>query len=518
MAAMSYLQKHPKTGVYRIRRPIPVAARAAFGGRAVYLKSLGTKDLAEAKRAAFPILAEVQDRINRAIEGAVFWQTHDMQSYLVLFAEWSGWQIRRHDSRWVYDSRDEFQKDLAEFAQADLSGITPTDLNDFRLYVEDEEASLFPDQSRLEPEPEPARAAKRIKLSDLEARLIEAKDYEARSEMDARNVFGYLRELRGDCFADQIRHADIRELRECLLRYPVGGRTEAIVKMGLRKIAEKKWPRTMSPKTVKKLIGFVSSGFKLAVSEGWCDSNPCQGLLFPKLTPTSVKVELVDWRPEDLRVLFGSPLYLGSRNEINLATPGNVHVRDFHFWLPLLGMFTGARLTELCQLEPADIRQDEGVWYFHLTTRTDEDELHDEKSLKNPGSEREVPIHRALIDLKFLDFAKQRQGRMGLLFENHYPSPKVFSRKVSRWFGEYMDSIGLNDPALRFHSFRHSFKTACRMANIPAEVHDSLTGHVPQTVGGQYGKQMRLIAYLKEQIDRIQFDVDLSELATSNPK
>lgn len=56
------------------------------------------------------------------------------------------------------------------------------------------------------------------------------------------------------------------------------------------------------------------------------------------------------------------------------------------------------------------------------------------------------------------------------------------------------------------------------MANIPAEVHDSLTGHVPQTVGGQYGKQMRLIAYLKEQIDRIQFDVDLSELATSNPK
>jgi len=109
---MSYLQKHPKTGVYRIRRPIPVAARAAFGGRAVYLKSLGTKDLAEAKRAAFPILAEVQDRINRAIEGAVFWQTHIMGWYLTRLAEWSGWQIRGYDSRWVYESRDEFQKDL----------------------------------------------------------------------------------------------------------------------------------------------------------------------------------------------------------------------------------------------------------------------------------------------------------------------------------------------------------------------------------------------------------------------
>ncbi len=67
MASMSYLQKHPKTDVYRVRRSIPEAARFAFQGRAVFLKTLGTKNLVEAKRLAFPVLAELQSKIDRAL-------------------------------------------------------------------------------------------------------------------------------------------------------------------------------------------------------------------------------------------------------------------------------------------------------------------------------------------------------------------------------------------------------------------------------------------------------------------
>lgn len=49
--------KHPKTGVYWIRKGVPKALRAAVGKREL-IRSLGTKDCAEAKRLAPPILAE----------------------------------------------------------------------------------------------------------------------------------------------------------------------------------------------------------------------------------------------------------------------------------------------------------------------------------------------------------------------------------------------------------------------------------------------------------------------------
>ena len=55
MVAMSFVQKNPKSGVYRVRRLIPVDARMAFEGRKVFLKSLGTRDAQEAKRLALPV-------------------------------------------------------------------------------------------------------------------------------------------------------------------------------------------------------------------------------------------------------------------------------------------------------------------------------------------------------------------------------------------------------------------------------------------------------------------------------
>jgi len=58
MSAMIYLQPHPKTKVYRVRRAIPEKARFAFAGKREYLESLGTKKFKEAQSKAFPIRSE----------------------------------------------------------------------------------------------------------------------------------------------------------------------------------------------------------------------------------------------------------------------------------------------------------------------------------------------------------------------------------------------------------------------------------------------------------------------------
>ena len=37
------------------------------------------------------------------------------------------------------------------------------------------------------------------------------------------------------------------------------------------------------------------------------------------------------------------------------------------YWLPLLALYTGARLEELGQLRKKDIKESNGIWYINIT-------------------------------------------------------------------------------------------------------------------------------------------------------
>jgi len=66
MRALTYLQKHPQTGVYRVRRRIPKSFQSMFGGRCEFIKSLETRNIGQAKSRALPIIAEIQQRFDNA--------------------------------------------------------------------------------------------------------------------------------------------------------------------------------------------------------------------------------------------------------------------------------------------------------------------------------------------------------------------------------------------------------------------------------------------------------------------
>lgn len=64
--------------------------------------------------------------------------------------------------------------------------------------------------------------------------------------------------------------------------------------------------------------------------------------------------------------------------------------------------------------------------------------------------------------------------------------------------------------AKTFHSFRHTFKRACREAGLSEEVHNALTGHAGGGVGRRYGRERRADGTLDCGIPlaRLQKDVD----------
>ncbi|WP_422232290.1 hypothetical protein [Methylorubrum rhodinum] len=61
----------------------------------------------------------------------------------------------------------------------------------------------------------------------------------------------------------------------------------------------------------------------------------------------------------------------------------------------------------------------------------------------------------------------------------------------TKWFGRYLGEHVVDHSAKTFHSFRHTFKRACREAGLSEEVHNALTGHAGGGVGRRYGRERR---------------------------
>jgi integrase len=193
-------------------------------------------------------------------------------------------------------------------------------------------------------------------------------------------------------------------------------------------------------------------------------------------------------RSFDLAALIGifrSPVYsLGHRPKGGGG--------EASYWLPLLALFTGARLEELCQLHPDDLMRvayhDKGreasAWVIRIT---DEGEG---QGLKNVGSRRRIPLHPELERLGFVSLAQQAkaEGRKRVF---HNLAPSVDGKEggnFSKWFGRYLrDRCMVKDKRMVFHSFRHFFKEAMREVEIPKEINDALTGHESGDVGDKYG-------------------------------
>lgn len=155
----------------------------------------------------------------------------------------------------------------------------------------------------------------------------------------------------------------------------------------------------------------------------------------------------------------------------------------FKFWLPHLGLFTGARVNELCQLNPQrDIRMDEesGIWFLDLTASSDgHDEI--EKTLKNQTSKRKVPVHPTLIELGFLTYVESlKSAGKKLLFPGFPPSVGRAAPKAGEWFTELLKRIGLRDetPGARLvgmHAFRHTVSNQGEELGVVNT--EAITGH-----------------------------------------
>lgn len=201
------------------------------------------------------------------------------------------------------------------------------------------------------------------------------------------------------------------------------------------------------------------------------------------------------WSKEQLRQLFTHEIWQLYRLPSDRKGGG-----DAAYWLPLLGLFTGARCSELCQLQTSNIVQ---VGKIDCIEITDEG---DDQSVKTTASLRLIPIHSKLIDLGFMQYvAEQSAGSL-------WPSLPKRTGKAGGFFSQFFGELRkeLNIPStVVFHSFRHNFRTALAEANIAESIIDALLGHES---GGSVGARVYThisLQSLKSAVESLAIDIEV---------
>jgi integrase len=205
---------------------------------------------------------------------------------------------------------------------------------------------------------------------------------------------------------------------------------------------------------------------------------------------------------EELQVLFMSPVYTGCKGKLpkERLKAGNLILKNSLFWIPLIGLHSGMRLNEICQLYVSDIRYEQDILIFDINDDSDD------KTLKNISSRRKIPLHHYLIQAGIYELAKEKeyQGEKRLFPDIPLSCKNTYSSIFSKRFAYLLKTLALKKEGLCFHSLRHTFIDGMRNAGVERAITMAITGHSSGDVHGGYGNGYNLKT-LKKNLDKLRF-------------
>ena len=489
--AMSRPWKHPNSGVYWLRRGVPEDLRALVGKREEK-RSLQTRDPVEAKRRHAEALAEIELRwanLRAGPKALTEIEAHHMSATV-------------HD-RWLQHHQDNssdqtsWRTDLADrlFVPAEAlsmddfrSGkfLTNFDADAFEVLkmekwcqgVADERLAaqglVVDDKSRRKLAVAVGAAVQRASLSlarlakgeVLGSAILFPTHSKPETPADTRPLaFKFL----VDCWSTERRPVAktiyewsrvVRQLEEYLghsdARRLTGedlvGWKGSMVAAGLRS-------KTIQDAKLAPLRAILQWG----VNNKHLASNPADGISL------------------DVRSKQGEKKRSFTDEEAKIVLRAALSEKDpFRHWVPWLGAYSGARVSEFCQLRAEDIIKIDTVWCMKFDPEAG--------SLKTSGSERIIPLHPALIDRDFLKFVATIKS--GPLFAAL--SPDKFGKRGgngTKMIGRFVRQLGLKDVRLSpSHSWRHRIKTLGRKHGLAQDILNAITGHATKSVADSYGE------------------------------
>jgi len=327
----------------------------------------------------------------------------------------------------------------------------------------------------------------------------------AKTERSIRIHLGLFIDVLGDVPVSRLDKSDISLFKDTLMKLPANRNKVRLYKhKTLEELRQMKIPERhrISSTTIRdysnRIIGFL----EWCADNGYADSNISAPLRAAKKSLKRSK-RSQDQRDifsdSDLKKLFLSKSYLQSSHKL-----------PSRHWIPLLALFTGARLGELSQLYVEDIKHDEklDIWYMDINDD-------DDKGVKSDSSNRIVPIHNQLIRLGFIDYVRSVKRKR--LFPEINRSTDGNYDVMSRWFNDtYRKNCDVGqkfNEHKTFHSFRHTFLNSFKQMGLSMDLAEEMAGHAPSgsETRTRYTKASNL-ELKNKMLQKLKYPVDFSKI------
>jgi|GEM_PF-2792136 len=319
----------------------------------------------------------------------------------------------------------------------------------------DKSQGLIVEANKVAPK---ADIPKRISLDSLLDDWVKATEKTVRTVKDYTSTWLAFKTYVNNKDADKVSRRDILDWRDSLLS---GGK--------------------LYYKTIVKRVRQIATIFNLAFDNERIKTNPAVRLTVKK--PTILNAVREPFSEQDLHSIFTSPLFHGGKVSV-----GGKGVASY--WLPVIALFTGAREEEIGQLNTHDFKFEHGFNFISIN------DLGENQSIKTMNARRMIPVHHKLVEAGLIDYVNDlRANNHKRLFPQLLSdSNGKLTANWSKWWGRYLRTvIGIEEKTKVFHSFRHNFKDALRIADINDELQNIILGHSNSgKQGSVYGGAQKL--------------------------
>ncbi len=314
-------------------------------------------------------------------------------------------------------------------------------------------------------------------------------NWTSKTTEENKGIFNMFIELSGNCEITAVDRSMMIDIVDKLTKIPANFRKYPKYKdMCLSEAISLGDNIQMSIRSVNKYLNRINSLFLWSLRQGFINRNPCHGLSLKQ--PQNAYEEREAYDQGDLERLVVSLLHLPAENPERL-------------WIPLIALYSGMRLNEICQLHLKDIIEVEGIICFNINADG-------EKRIKTMSSKRLVPVHPKLIALGLPIYIEKMNNKgEERLWPNLIYRRDGYIQLLVNWYYRHNRKYITKNPKRTFHSLRHTFADTLKQKAVNEGVISELLGHSNHSMTtGRYGKRYRPLVLLSV-LEQLDFDLNL---------
>jgi integrase len=478
MRRMADLWQHPETKTYYFRRGIPAALRAFVQRGREWKVSLRTKDRAEARSLFLKEADRCEEEFTRARASVTAGPHHLTPRHVAeIGAAWLASALAKHNAEveadaghddagygLILDDLHDISRRTAAGRAKAMHGDVAALLAELRLRLEEDSRgySLLADEL-IERKRELMEILIRRARGDYRAGLEAEQRQEWSRPSDPTKTMRW-------AFDEWVKarkpaQRTAYEFERYVIEFGPKRLVQEITPEDVRTYRDTLAASGTTANYVDKKLQALRSVFKWLMRENHLKANPATGVGVANLKQDRQRQKRDGYTREE-----ATKLLRAARKEEGALR-----------WLPWILGASGCRMHEVCQAFATDVAKEDGVWRLSVS------DVAEGQGLKTEASRRKVPLHPDLIAEGFLDYVATLPKGSRLF-------PEATPNKVGNWgaklgqrYGRWLRTM-IADPRKVAHSWRHSFATWAREADIGEEKADALTGHQqPGRVGRGYG-------------------------------